>query len=347
MAKFQNLTSYILWRIAKELVRDLHRYHRTTVKLLPLRLIHPQFTPSITHWIYETIRVKADESLRSISAYGSHWNSFSWLMNHIIPAGLHIYVTNLIFTINGTEGALTITAKTKIHQSVAALLAVSTTLRSVHLCGQVLDSQEYIDAWQSLPAAFSNLDKPFRYLFHVTLGGCFLPLLSCLVGQSPRIGILCIGEDPKWVGKNATVYRYLQISSSEPPPYPRIRLLCIENASKHDVLSFLRALSISAKHIRISVSIWDPNGIFELVQGIETWSLFTNVGTVTVYTEHPQHRRLIALCKAFEKRKVLFLFKPQYTPSSPASDGEPAAMHRRQIESVPAWTLRAPVLREY
>lgn len=60
MINFHGLGQQVLSTIARELVQDEHRLDSDVLELLPLRLTHPQFTPSLTHWIFHTVRVKGD-----------------------------------------------------------------------------------------------------------------------------------------------------------------------------------------------------------------------------------------------------------------------------------------------
>lgn len=318
MAKFRNLPRDVLSIVARHLVQNNRQSPRPSLGLLPLRLLHPRFTPAITGWIFRTCLIKAndsDDSDGSIDSDESHaldsrqqtfWNKANLFLPLLKISAFATHVTTLVFTIDGAEDALTSTTYIKLHQCISALLAVRETVRNIHLCGEVVDSPDYRRAWETLATTFPNLDMPFDRLEAVVLGGWYLPLLPRLLRRSPQLSRLHIGSDWTWVTLQAHVYSALAdvCISKESDANPVLESLFVEDASKHGTLAYLEKLRLTARKVYLSVSIREPVGLFTLAEGVLNWAVFANVDRVIVCAEEQAHRRLAPLENALRLRKI-------------------------------------------
>lgn len=343
MARFWNLPRAVLSIVARYVVQSNHRVTLPSLDLLPLRFVHPHFYPAITAWIFHTCRIKADESVTLDTQRRTFWNKASLFLPRLKVPAFSLHVTNLIFTIEGPEGVFTATSCMKLHQCVAALLAARRTVRSIDLSGQVLDTPEYRQAWETLTTSFPNLDATFDRLESVKMGGCYLPLLPRFLRQSPCLRKLYIGNDSNRITMQTLVYSAIveRDVRGGSRPTPLLDLLCVNNASNHGMLNYLEKLSVSAKEIQLSVSIWNPIGIDRLVDGISYWPMFAHVKRVSVRAEEQARWRLAPLERALRHRNIEVEFEEQEL-RFPSVDESHAVYRRNQARRNSLWSRRAP-----
>jgi hypothetical protein len=124
-------------------------------------------------------------------------------------------------------------------------------------------------------------------------------------------------------------------------PSPVLDLLCVNNASNHGMLNYLEKLSVSAKEMQLSVSIWNPTGIDRLVDGISYWPMFAHVKRVSVRAEEQARWRLAPLKRALRQRNIEVEFGEQDL-RFPSVDESHAVYRRNQARRNSLWSRRAP-----
>lgn len=301
MARFADLPHAILRRIAVKLISNRLPECPDRLGLLPLRLVHPNFKIPVNYCIFRTSKVKADVSIIFPWLERSEWSSAGLFLESITEnRSMSAYVNDLTFTLNGPEGAFIATRFDKMHQCVQILSLVGPYLRSLRLQGDTTGEGPF--EWRTGVSwiRFSRLQR-------FEMSSYYLPLLGPILGHSPHLKKLCIGDDPRWAYKNHRSTR-TYASPCQNIPLPKLELLSVNHASDFGMLLFLAEAPLRASRVELTVSVWEPSGLFSLAEGIRTWPVFQEVEHITFVCEEPLHRRLAVFIDPLRERKLAFSF---------------------------------------
>lgn len=288
--RLQNLPSVLLFRIALELMQDLPSppLYTGTLSLLPLRLIHPSFTPAVTHAIFRECHigvkpadfVKSSEKLMAVPTF------LRYMRHPRLQSQIQTVHIGLADRDRGDSYVVKIIMATETQECFQVLRPIAGFVR-------VLEISEFASLWvwstYSTPETLrDSTPVTFARLRALALDTSQLRLLVPLVEQAPGLEAVKIQGNPHWTEFcNILDPNFLDVNDQHTRAARSLRLYILDNASDPRQQTILAQFKAKPRCLRLRVSARQLEGVEDLMEGANVWTIFSHTEHVFFEFEDP------------------------------------------------------------